>query len=148
MTKVGKSGDPDTVHSYFVEEKVVAFPVSLVALGLLSAIAFGSQSEELRFGFVDVWSSNQLGWIGILAVLLMVISVFSILILLDTRENTFCVPIERSASILSGIAAAFVLAHMGIGARPTAAETGGAALLIAAIFVLSLGRGFDKSAAS
>jgi len=73
-------------------------------------------------------------------VLLVLVSIFSILILLDARENTFCVPIERSASVLAGIAAAYVLSHMSIGARPTSAEMIGAALLIAAIAVLSFGR--------
>ena len=73
-----------------------------------------------------------------LSVLLFVISVFSILILLDERENTFCVPLERSASILAGIAAAYVLAAMHLGTAPSTGELEGAGLLVAAIVLLSI----------
>ena len=139
MTRIGKNGDPATVQAYFVEEKIVAFPVATAALAALSVLEFGTQSGQLRFGFLAVWLSDQLGWIMVLSVLLVLVSIFSILILLDVRENTFCVPIERSASVLAGIAAAYVLAHLGIGKPPTAAEGAGAGLLILAIFVLSLG---------
>ena len=109
MTKVGKTGDPNTVKGYFIEEKIVAFPVATLALALLSALDFGPQSGQLSFGFVGVWTSNQMGWVSILSVLLVLVSIFSILILLDARENTFCVPIERSASVLAGIAAATLI---------------------------------------
>jgi drug/metabolite transporter (DMT)-like permease len=140
MTKVGKSGDSNTVKGYFVEEKLVAFPVATLVLAALSAFDVGSQSGQLGFGFVDVWTSNQMGWVLVIAVLLVLVSIFSILILLDRRENTFCVPIERSASVLAGIAAAFVLSRLSLGPAPNSSEMIGAALLIAAIFVLSFGR--------
>lgn len=139
ITKVGKSGDPDVVKGYFVEEKLVGIPGAVLVLALLSLFNFGSQSGQLEFGFVDVWTSNQIGWIIVVAVLLVLVSVFSILILLDRRENTFCVPLERSSSVLAGIAAAFVLAHMSLGPMPTGPELIGATLLVVAIFVLSFG---------
>jgi hypothetical protein len=53
------------------------------------------------------------------------VSLFSIMILLDPRENTYCVPIERSASILAGTAVAYILAAMGLGKTPTPAEVAG-----------------------
>jgi len=68
-----------------------------------------------------VWTSNQIGAILVLSGLLVVVSVFSLLILLDPRENTFCVPIERSASVLAGTAAAYILAAMSFSAAPTSA---------------------------
>jgi hypothetical protein len=144
MTKVGKTGDPDTVKAYFVEEKIVAIPIAILVLAMLSTLNFGAQGGQLGFGFVHVWTSNQMGWLFALAVLLVLISIVAILILLDKRENTFCVPLERSASVLSGIAAAYVLAHMSLGALPTGAELGGASLLVAAIFVLSFGPRFSR----
>jgi len=139
MTKIAKTPDPNVVKQYFVEEKIVAIPGAILVLALLSSINFGDQSSELWFGFVGVWASNQLGVIAILAVLLVATSVFAILILIDPRENTFCVPIERSSSVLAGIAAAFVLAHMSLAAMPTTPEIIGAILLILAIVLLSLG---------
>ncbi|HWW21591.1 MAG TPA: hypothetical protein VNZ06_12345 [Steroidobacteraceae bacterium] len=139
MTRIAKSGDPDMVKRYFVEEKIVAIPLAVLMLALLSLVNFGTQSGQLGFGFIGVWSSGQMTPILLLSLLLFVISVFSILILIDQRENTFCVPIERSASILAGIAAAYVLAQLSLGSLPTNAEMAGALLLIAAIVLLSLG---------
>jgi hypothetical protein len=139
MTRIAKTGDPNTVKRYFVEEKIVAIPMAVLALTLLSLVNFGTQSGQLGFGFIGVWNSGQMSAILILSLLLFVISVFSILILIDRRENTFCIPIERSSSILAGIAAAYVLARLSLGAAPTPAETSGALLLIAAILLLSIG---------
>jgi len=139
MTKVGKTGDPDSIKGYFVEEKMVAIPFAVLTLALLSALGLGAQGNQLSFGFVDVWASNQLPPIFALSLLLVLISLFSIVILLDARENTYCVPIERSASILAGTAAAYVLAGLSLGKPPTPTEVAGAALLIAAIIILSVG---------
>jgi hypothetical protein len=139
MTKTAKRDDARSTKGYFVEEKMVAIPLAVLALALISVSGIGSQKGELEFGFVGVWSSNQMGYISILAVLLVGLSIFSVLILLDKRENTFCVPLERSASILAGIAAAFVLSLMGLGPLPTGAEVAGASLLIVAIVLLSVG---------
>lgn len=139
MSKVAKSGSEPSKQGYFVEEKLVAIPAAILVLGLLSASRLGSQGNELWFGFVAIWSAGQLPYLVVLSVLLFVISVFSLLILLDPRENTFCVPLERSASVLAGVAAAYVLAAMGVAPPPTHAELTGASLLVAAIVLLSVG---------
>jgi hypothetical protein len=139
MTKVGKTGNPNTLRGYFVEEKLVAIPLAIVALAAISGLGLGPQGNELAFGFVQVWNSNQLGAILALSALLVIISILSLRILLDPRENTFCVPIERSASILAGTAAAYVLAAMSLGKPPTTMEFVGALLLVAAIVVLAIG---------
>lgn len=139
MTKIAKTGDPGVVKGYFVEEKIVAIPLAVLALAALSAAGFGAQGGELSFGFIGIWSSGRLGSICAASMLLFLVSVFSILILLDKRENTFCVPMERSASILAGIAAAGVLSFMDLGRPPSAPEVIGAMLLIAAVVTLALG---------
>jgi hypothetical protein len=139
MTKTAKRDDSRSTKGYFVEEKMVAIPFAVLALALISVSGIGTQKGELEFGFVGIWSSGQVGYVSVLAVLLVALSIFAVLILLDKRENTFCVPLERSASILAGIAAAFILAQMRLGPLPTAAETAGAALLILAIVLLSVG---------
>jgi hypothetical protein len=139
MTKIGKTGDPKTAHGYFVEEKLVAIPLATAALAAISLLGLGTQGGALAFGFVQVWSSNQLGALLVLSTLLVIVSVFSLLILLNPRENTFCVPIERAASVLAGTAAAYILAAMSLGTAPTAAELTGAVLLTAAIAVIAIG---------
>jgi len=146
MTRVSKSGDPEAVKGYFVEEKMVAIPFAVLCLAALSVIDFGTQRGELSFGFVGVWNSGLLGILLVLSALLFVISIFSLLILLDKRENTYCVPFERSASILSGLAAAYILAAMSLSKWPTTAEVIGAGLLVAAIALLSLAPHLRRSA--
>ena len=139
MTKIGKTGDPKTARGYFVEEKMVAIPLAIAALAVISLLGLGPQGSELDFGFVQVWRSNQVGAILAVSAFLVIVSVFSLIILLDPRENTFCVPIERAASVLAGTAAAYILAAMSLGTAPSGAELGGAILLTAAIGVLAIG---------
>ena len=67
------------------------------------------------------------------------------LILLDRRENTFCVPFERAASILAGTAAAYVLAIFYGAPYPTRMEVIGMVLLIVAIALLSLAPRWEAS---
>lgn len=138
MTKVSKSGEPASVRAYFVEEKIVALPFAVAVLALLSVLGLGGQSGELRFGFVQVWSDPaiwQIVWIGLT---LTVLSVLSIVILLDPRENAFCVPLERAASLIAGVGGAVLMAWLWGQKMPRSSELVGAAILIAAIIVLSL----------
>lgn len=138
MTRVAKSGDARATKGYFVEEQLVAIPLALASLAVLSLARSGRQGEQLGFGFVAVWTSGQLPYLIVLAALLFLISIFAILILLDRRENTFCVPFERSASVLAGLAATYLLAGWRLSAAPSRAELAGAALLILAITLLSI----------
>lgn len=138
MTAVGKTGEAADVRRYFVEEKLFALPTSVAILAALSAAGFGDQANELRFGFIDIWTDPSIVWIAFIAVTLTIVSVFSVVILLDPRENAYCVPLERASSLVAGVAAALILAA-GWGMRaPSGAELAGAGLLIAAIVLLSL----------
>jgi hypothetical protein len=136
MTRVSKSGDPASVRRYFVEEKIIALPLSVAALAALSATGLGSQAGELEWGFVEVWNDPVIWPLLGVALTLTVVSVFAAIILLDGRENSYCVPLERSSSLLAGIVAAFLL-HWGWGfAAPTGSEVIGATLLMLAIALL------------
>jgi drug/metabolite transporter (DMT)-like permease len=136
MTRVSKDGNPDTVKRYFVEEKVIALPMSVAILALLSLSGIGSQAGELEFGFLRVWTDPVIWSLVGVAVTLTIVSVFAAMILLDARENTYCVPLERSSSLLAGLIAAFLL-HWTWGLpQPTGAEVVGAVILILSIALL------------
>lgn len=138
MTRIAKDGDPATMRRYFVEEKVIALPLSIAALAALSASGIGGQSGELALGFTGLWSSPEfwpLFWIG---ASLTVISVLAIMILIDPRENAYCVPLERAASLVAGVGGSVLLAWFFGGRMPRGAELMGAGILIAAIVLLSL----------
>jgi|HigsolmetaAR202D_1030399.scaffolds.fasta_scaffold00105_24 hypothetical protein len=136
MTRVSKDGNPDTVKRYFVEEKVIALPMSIAILALLSVSGLGTQSGELEFGFLKVWTDPVMWPLIGMAVTLTIVSVFAAMILLDARENTYCVPLERSSSLLAGLFAAYIL-HWTMGlAAPTGTEVIGAVVLMFSIALL------------
>ena len=146
MTKISKSGDSASIRQYFVEEKIFALPASVAILALISASGIGSQSGALEWGFLAVWSDPviwPLFWIG---VTLTIVSVFAIIILLDERENAYCVPLERAASLIAGVGGALILAYFWGLPQPRTAELIGAGILILAIVLLSLAPRFSASA--
>ena len=138
MTRIGKNGDPATVRRYFVEEKVVALPLSVAALGAISASGIGGQAGELGWGFVGVWGSPAIWWLAAIGLTLTIISVLAVVILLDPRENAYCVPLERAASLVAGVGGSVLLAWFWGAKMPRPAELVGAAILIGAIVLLSL----------
>ncbi len=138
MTRIAKRGDPDMVRQYFVEEKVIALPMSILALAALSLAGFGTQSGELTFGFIEVWTDPVFWPLAGAAVTLTIVSVFAAIILLDPHENSYCVPLERSTSLVAGLSAAFILYWIWDMPRPTGTEVLGSALLIGAIVLLTV----------
>jgi hypothetical protein len=144
MTRVAKNGDADNLRGYFVEEKIVALPLAIIALALISASGFGAQAGALWFGFVVVWGQSVVWSLVAIAVTLTIISVFAAMILLDRRENSYCVPLERSASLLAAVGGAWLL-HLFWGQpAPTWGETVGASILVAAILLLWVAPRFDR----
>ncbi len=138
MTKVAKGGDPALVRKYFVEEKIFALPLSVAILAAISASGFGSQSGALSWGFVQVWTDPVILPLLGIGVTLTIVSVFAIIILLDPRENAYCVPLERAASLIAGVGGALILAWVWGLPHPKPAELVGAFILILAIVLLSL----------
>lgn len=138
MTRVAKNSREDSLQGYFVEEKLIGMPLAILFLALVALLPFGNQGTELSWGFFDVWTSRAIPWLVLMAVAFFGISIFSALILLDPRENSFCVPFERAASILAGVISSFLLAFMFNQEMPTGPEIVGTILVIAAITLLSL----------
>jgi drug/metabolite transporter (DMT)-like permease len=137
MTRIAKSGRPNEVEAYFVEEKLVAMPLSVLMLAAVALTPL-AQGSDFRWGFVDSWTSGAFPLLIALSAAFFAVSVFSALILLDQRENTFCVPFERAASIIAGVVAAFLMAIFFGQKYPTQAEIAGTALLLVAVALLSI----------
>ncbi|HXC60477.1 MAG TPA: hypothetical protein VN645_14270 [Steroidobacteraceae bacterium] len=144
MTRISKSGDAASVRGYFVEEKLIALPMSVVALAAISWMGLGSQAGELSWGFTRAWSDPVFLLLAGGGFTLTIISVFAAIILLDPRENSYCVPLERSSSLLAGLAAAFVLHAVWGQSAPAGSELIGASLLLAAIVLLTLAPRFAR----
>jgi hypothetical protein len=140
MSKVAKDDDPEKLRRFFSEEKIVAFPAALIFLGLIALFARGtSQGAELAFGFTEMWSQSAIWFIAFCGLTICLTGVFSAFILLDPRENSYCVPLERSASILAGIFGSVLLASFADSPMPSAADLTGGVILIGAILVLWIG---------
>jgi hypothetical protein len=129
---------------FFVEEQLVASPLSLLVLGLWALFGVGAQSADIARGFTGLWDAVTPAGLPVVVVLFAIgvlsqgTGIFGGLILLDKRENTFCVPVNRASSVLAGVVATLALFALGAGRAPPAAELVGALLIIAAIVVLSL----------
>ena len=138
MTRVGKDGNPATLRAYFVEEKMIALPLSVAMLAAISASGFGGQSGELTTGFITAWSLPALWWLAGIGFTLTIISVLAVIILLAPAENAYCVPLERAASLVAGVGGSVLLAWVWGMKMPRGAELAGAGILIGAIVLLSL----------
>lgn len=138
MSRLAK-GAPDANRRYFVEEQLVATPAIVLFLALAALLGPGDLAEQLRRGFTSL-SSTQLALTLLIGVLSQGTGVFGALILLDARENSFCVPVNRASSILAGVLATVLLGAFGYGGRLGAGELIGAGLVLLAIILLALPR--------
>ena len=137
MSKLAKSDDLEVTRRYFVEEQLVSTPAAFLGLGLLALIG-GGQFDEIRRGFLEFPFSGQASWAIAIGVLSQGTGIFGALVLLDKRENTFSVPVNRASSMLAGVVATLSLWALGLGKALDWREGIGAGLVISAIVVLSL----------
>jgi hypothetical protein len=138
MSRLAKSDDPDANTRYFVEEQMVASPAMLIILALVALFGAGEMAADIREGFTGFWSRPIVAEAIATGLLSQGTGIFGGLILLDKRENTFCVPVNRSSSILAGVVASFALTFFLGLAVPSAFQLVGAAMIIVAILFLSI----------
>ncbi|MBO6940180.1 MAG: hypothetical protein JJ863_34730 [Deltaproteobacteria bacterium] len=144
MSRLAKSGDRETTLRYFVEEQMVASPAMFLALVVIAIAAPGPIGDSVREGFTTFLSSPVIGHAVLIGLLSQGTGIFGGLILLDSRENTFSVPVNRSSSILAGVAASYALALTLDADLPSTYELIGAALVITAILFLTLPPLFER----
>jgi hypothetical protein len=138
MSRGAKSSDPDATTRYFVEEQMVATPAIVITLAIAALAGGHGMAGEIREGFTVLPHTAALLPTLVVGVLSQGTGIFGGLILLDRRENTFCVPVNRASSVLAGIVASGILAvFLGQPGLP-AQEVVGAMLVVAAIAVLAV----------
>lgn len=135
--RLAKSRDEAATRRYFVEELSAAV-VFLVAIPAAFAFAgHGEIAAELRQGFAEFFRSAVTVPALLIGALYACLYFFGTLIYLDCRENTYCIPLNRGASLLAGLCASFVLTLTFGLAPPSGAQVAGAALLVVALLLLS-----------
>lgn len=138
MSRLAKGDDPHATKRFFVEEQMSATP--LVVLTLLGCALAGHDGilGDIRHGFTRFWSSGYVLYALVVGLLSQGTGIFGGLILLDKRENSFSVPVNRASSVLAGILASVALAVLLGQHLPGGIELVGASMVVAAIVVLSL----------
>jgi hypothetical protein len=138
MSRLAKSNEPGANLRYFVEEGMVSAPALLVLLGLGALFMGGEGGEQLRAGFTTFWDRPVVLHGLAIGALSQGTGICGGLIFLDTRENTFCVPVNRASSVLAGLFSSYWLYLAYDYKRVPSNELWGAALIIGAIGFLTI----------
>lgn len=138
MSRLAKSQDSNVTLRYFVEEQLVTTPAAVLFLAIFALLP-GAAAAEVRSGFAMLGGHPHLAATFLVGILSAGTGVFGGLVLLDPRETTFTVPVNRASSILAGVVASASLALLGATKPPGVPELIGAALLVTAIVVLAIG---------
>lgn len=132
-----KSTESVNNRRYFVEEQFVAMMTLAVAplmVALFGGTTLGAHAREGLTTFVTttaVWPALAIG------ALYGCLYCFGTLVYCDRRENTFCVALNRGASLLAGVVGSAALALLAGEPFPGRFEIAGAAAVLCAILVLS-----------
>jgi hypothetical protein len=145
LNALAKTTDVGVTRRYFVEEVMVALPLLLLAPALFALAGSGEMMLELRAGFTGFFTSGVTLPALLIGALYATLYCFGTLIYLDCRENTFCIPLNRCASLLAGVCASFALTLLLDQAPPSTAQFGSAGLIVAALLFLSPLHHFDRT---
>ena len=138
MSNLAKSEDNEANKRYFVEEQMTATPMFVVFLILLAVFNTGEITESVRMGFTIHWGQPYLWALILIGIFSQGTGVFGTLVFLDKNENTYCIPVNRSSSIVAGLIATYLLALFPSMNPPAISELIGAAFIIGAILFLTI----------
>lgn len=137
MTYTAKTKDTSSNYKFFIEEMLSVMLIILVIPLVLALIGQGDFMLSIREGYISFFSSGILFPALIIGVLYSCLYIFGSRIYLDQRENTFCIPINRCASLLAGVTAAIILSIVFEKQFYSTTQLIGAVVLILAIITLS-----------
>lgn len=137
MTQMAKTRDQGVSLGYFVEEQLIAMPTLVLAPALFALLGRGEIASDLRFGFAHAFHGSFAIYGLAIGFFYAGLGVFNTFILLDRRENTFCVPMHSGSSLLAGILASYALFWWLGGAHPSGVQIGGVFLIMTALLVMS-----------
>jgi hypothetical protein len=147
MTRLAKSDDPTARTRYFVEEQMVATPVLVLFLGVVAWIGHGELGTDLRAGFTTFFDRPVVLEAVLIGLFSQGTGIFGGLVLLDKRENSYSVPVNRCASVLAGVAASYAIKIWMGGRGPSTHELMGAFLIVQAILFLTIPTLLEKRTA-
>ncbi len=137
MSRNAKSSSKEVNLRYFVEETMVSTPVFVLILGVF-ALMKGDIGDVVRAGWTIHWDQPYLWALILIGMMSQGTGFFGTLVFLDKSENTYCIPVNRSSSVLAGVIASFLLALFPGQHLPAASQLIGAAIIIVSILFLSI----------
>ena len=137
MSRFAKTRDPELNRRYFVEEHMASTPLQVLILLVLALIGWGTVGEDLRQGFTSFLLTPAAVPAFLVGLLYEGLFIFGSLIYLSPREYTFCVPVNRGASLLAGIVASYGVAAWFGEKPPSPWQLAAAGLVVLALVVLA-----------
>jgi len=147
ITSIAKSTDPAHNIRYFHEETLVAALALTGVPALWGLIGRGSIPAELREGFTSFMAGPLVVPSLAIGVLYGCLYLFGTAIYLDSRENTYCIPLNRCSSLLSGLVASYALSWFFGWKPPSGYELAAAVVLFSALVILMIStlRGYSPA---
>ena len=147
MSKFAKRAGPDGARRFFYEEQMVATPF-LVLMLVVGSLTPGGFGDALRSGWGYLAMPSLLGLLVLTGVLSQGSGFFGGLVLIDARESSFTVPINRAASLIAGALSGMLLFVIGLEAAPHVGELVATAILVVVISMLGYGESRANKAKS
>ncbi|MEJ7596415.1 MAG: hypothetical protein WKG01_00780 [Kofleriaceae bacterium] len=148
MTRFAKSEDLAQRTRFFVEEQMVATPVLVALLAIGALVGEGQFLGDLRAGFTTFFDRDVVIHGILIGLFSQGTGIFGGLVLLDKRENSYSVPVNRCASVLAGVVASYAIMVWLGGKGPSIHELMGALLIVQAILFLTLPMMIEKRRAA
>ena len=143
MSRNAKSDKKEVNLRYFVEEQMVSTPIFVLFLGLF-ALLKGDVGDAVRMGWTVHWDQPYLWALILIGMLSQGTGFFGTLVFLDKNENTYCIPVNRSSSILAGVIAAFLLSLFPNQGLPKTSQLIGAGIIVVSILFLTIPPAIQK----
>ena len=137
MSRNAKTDKKEVNLRYFVEEQMVSTPVLAIFLALF-ALLKNDIGADVRMGWTMHWDQPYLWALILIGALSQGTGFFGTLVFLDKSENTYCIPVNRSSSILAGVIAAFLLSLFPNQSVPHTSQLIGAGIIIISILFLTI----------
>jgi protein-tyrosine-phosphatase len=144
MSRLAKSDEKTATLRYFVEEQMVASPLLVLTLVALALVGNGAVMMGFRAGLTTFLSSQAAIFAALVGLCYAGLCVCTTLIFLDRRENTFCMPMHCSSSMLAGFTASAFLAYFYNQSSPSTAQVISTGFIAVALGFLSPLHHFDR----
>ncbi len=138
MSRLAKSEQKEANRRYFVEEQMTATPMLVIILIVISLIKGGAIPEAVRYGFTAHWNTPYLWALIFIGVFSQGTGIFGTLVFLDKNENTYCIPVNRSSSIIAGVISSLLITLFPSIDMPATSQFISAGFIVIAILFLSI----------